>query len=253
MNKINEPLPTELNSSALFLDIDVTMIDIAETPSEEIVPPGLPDQLAAISLRMGGALALVSGRSIRSIDELFDPYRFPAAGLHGTEIRHERNGEIDRSAVDKNALDGARRELGGLARKWPGMIVEDKGIAIAVHYRQAPEARPDVDHLVETVLTQLGQGWARQDGKMVVEIHPGASSKGTAIARLMAVAPFKGRRPIAVGDDLTDENMFEFVNMTAGRSIRVGTLAHASVARSSVDSANSIRRWISQLAQSRPD
>jgi trehalose 6-phosphate phosphatase len=253
MNKINETLPTDLNSSALFLDIDGTLIDIAETPREVIVPRELPEQLAALSLRLGGALALVSGRSINSIDELFHPYRFPAAGLHGTEIRHERNGEIDRSVVDRNALDGARRDLEDLARKWPGTIVEDKGIAIAVHYRRAPEARSHVDHLIEAVLTQLGQGWARQDGKMVVEIHPGASSKGTAIARLMGGAPFKGRRPIAVGDDLTDEKMFEFVNMTAGRSIKVGMSAHASVARSSVDSANSIRRWISQLAQSRPD
>lgn len=249
MNEINESLPTDLKSWALFLDVDGTLIDIAETPRDVTVPRELPEQLAELSSRLDGALALVSGRSINSIDELFDPYRFPAAGLHGTEIRRERNGEIDRSVLDENSLEGARRELEDLARKWPGMIVEDKGIAIAVHYRRVPEARSQVDHLIETLLVQLGRGWARQDGKMVVEIHPSESSKGTAIAKLMSVSPFKGRSPIAVGDDLTDEKMFEFVNMTSGRSIKVGTSTHASVARFSVDSANSIRHWIAQLAQ----
>ncbi|ATU93166.1 trehalose-phosphatase [Phyllobacterium zundukense] len=248
MNATSEPLPTDLESWAIFLDIDGTLIDIAETPGAVIVPHALPGQLAELSLRLDGALALVSGRSINSIDELFAPYRFPAAGLHGTEIRREENGEIDRKILEENQLDVARQKLEDLAKKVPDIIVEDKGIAIAVHYRQVPEAFSQVDHLVDTLLVQLGLGWARQDGKMVVEIHPSASSKGTAIAKLMSASPFKGRSPIAVGDDLTDEKMFEFVNSTSGRSIKVGTSAHASVARFSVDSANTIRDWISELA-----
>jgi trehalose 6-phosphate phosphatase len=251
MKKINDVLPTDLKPWALFLDIDGTLIDIAETPDRVFVPPELPAQLAELASRLEEALALVSGRSIDSIDKLFYPHQFPAAGLHGTEIRSKRNGEINRGILDEGRLDTAREELKGLATKWPGMLVEDKGIAIAVHYRQAPEAFSQVDAQVEALLTQLGSGWARQDGKMVVEIHPSESNKGTAAAKLMNVPPFSGRIPIAIGDDLTDERMFEFVNKTGGRSIKVGTSTDASLARFQVDSASTIRHWISQLAHSR--
>lgn len=249
MNDINETLPTDLKPWALFLDIDGTLIDIAETPDDVVVPLELPQQLAEVSSRLDGAMALVSGRSIRSIDALFSPYQFAAAGLHGTEIRRERNGQIDRKIVEGASLDDARRELAGLAERWPGMIIEDKEISIAVHYRQVPEAFSQVDSHVDTLLRKLGPAWVRQDGKMVVEIHSNASSKGTAIAELMTVSPFIGRKPIAIGDDLTDETMFEFVNSTAGRSIKVGTSAHASLAKFSVGSASTIRHWISQLSQ----
>lgn len=251
MNEISEILPTDLRPWALFLDIDGTLIDIAETPDRVFVPYELPEQLAELSSRLEGALALVSGRSIESIDKLFDPYRFPAAGLHGTEIRSRGNGEIDRGILDEWRLDGARQELNDLARNWPGMIVEDKGIAIAVHYRQAPEAFSQVDARIGTLLEQIGSGWVRQDGKMVVEIHPGESNKGTAAAKLMNVTPFSGRIPIAIGDDLTDERMFEYVNKAGGRSIKVGTSTDASLATFQVDSARTIRHWISQLAYSR--
>lgn len=249
MNKINETLPSDLKSTALFLDIDGTLIDIAETPDAVIVPGQLPEQLAELSLRLDGALALVSGRSISSIDRLFAPFRFPAAGLHGTEIRTHLNGEIDCEMLEKSNLDRARRVLEGLAQQWPGMIVEDKGIAIAVHYRQVPEAAKDVDRAIDKALLELGHDWTRQDGKMVVEVHPAASNKGTAIAKLMSAKPFKGRRPIAVGDDLTDEAMFKFVNAASGNSIRVGTRAPASAAVSVVDSTATVRDWLFRLAQ----
>jgi trehalose 6-phosphate phosphatase len=249
MNEIDEALPTDIKPWALFLDIDGTLIDIAETPGDVFVPPELPDQLAKISASLDGALALVSGRSIDTIDELFGPYQFPAAGLHGTEIRYERYGRIDRSIGDEGSLNDARRELEGLAKKWSGMIVEDKRVAIAVHYRQVPEAVSQVDAYVERLLVQLGRGWTRQDGSMVVEIHPSETNKGTAIAKLMSVSPFSGRSAIAIGDDLTDEMMFEFVNRTGGRSIKVGTSAHKSVAKFQVNSASNVRHWILQLAR----
>ncbi len=253
MNEINETLPTDLTSCAVFLDIDGTLIDIAETPDQVIVPHHLPEQLAKVSLRLNGALALISGRSIGSIDELFAPFRFPAAGLHGTEIRTQQGGEIECDIVDEGYLSSARQHLERLAKQWPGLIVEDKDVAIAVHYRRVPEAAAHVDRVVESVLLELGSGWTRQDGKMVVEVHPSASNKGAAIAKLMSAVPFKGRHPIAVGDDLTDERMFEFVNGKSGRSIKVGASSHASVANFAVESAARVRDWISRLAKANLD
>ncbi len=253
MNEINEKLPSDLRSCAVFLDVDGTLIDIAETPDQVIMPHHLPEQLAEVSLILNGALALISGRSIGSIDELFAPFRFPAAGLHGTEIRAQQDGEIDFERVDGAHLSSARQYLEPLAKHWPGLIVEDKGIAIAVHYRQAPEAASHVDRIVEGVLLELGSRWTRQDGKMVVEIHPSTSNKGAAIAKLMSAAPFKGRRPIAVGDDLTDETMFKFVNGISGRSIKVGASPHVSVANFAVDSPANVRDWISRLVQTNRD
>ena len=250
MHEVSKALPMEAGMWALFLDVDGTLIDIAETPDSVDVPPELPRQVAALSQSLDGALAMVSGRSIAAIDALFDPFRFAAAGLHGMEIRSSPDGPVERVAVNGDDLGAARRKLDDLAQAWPGMIVEDKDIGFAVHYRKAPDAANDVDRLVDALLAQMGREWMRQDGKMVVEIRPSGTNKGDAVARLMATARFRGRFPITIGDDLTDEMMFAYANDALGRSIRVGTGAHSSLAQFTVESPRSIREWIARLAHS---
>ncbi|MEK1889424.1 MAG: trehalose-phosphatase [Phyllobacterium sp.] len=250
MRDVSEALPAKIASWALFLDVDGTLIDIAATPDGVVVPRALPEHINQLTSALNGALALVSGRSINSIDTLFVPYRFAAAGSHGAELRSELNGPVERAAVDERDLDEARRELDDLSRTWPGVIVEDKGISLAVHYRQAEAAQGEVNQRVADLLAWLGPTWTRQDGKMVVEIRPNGTSKGDAVARLMASHPFQGRLPITVGDDLTDEAMFAYANGVGGRSVRVGSVDNRTEAQFTVASPQSIRQWIARVSAS---
>lgn len=252
MDEINEALPMASGAWALFLDVDGTLIDIAETPDAVQVPAELPQQIARLSESLSGALALVSGRSIASLDALFEPYLFPAAGLHGMEMRSAADGSVKRPTIDQDELGVARHTLGDLAQRWPGIIVEDKKIGFAVHYRLAPQAAGEVDRSIEALLLRLGPDWTRQDGKMVVEIRPSGTSKADAVARLMSAAPFLGRTPIAVGDDLTDETMFAYANGVRGRSVKVGISQHPTLAQFNVKSPQAIREWIARLAATSP-
>ncbi|EJN01682.1 trehalose-phosphatase [Phyllobacterium sp. YR531] len=247
--EIKDVLPTDLRAWALFLDIDGTLIDLAPTPNGIIVPEVLPEHLSSLYKQLDGAMALVTGRSIESADAMFAPFQFPIAGMHGSEVR-DGVGHQATKLIDRLALDEARQELEKLTLRWPQTIIEDKGLAIAVHYRQVPEAERAVQATLSTIHSKLGDGWKLQSGKMVVELLPSGTDKGSAIADFMSTAPYKGRRPLAIGDDLTDEAMFRFVNGSNGRSVRVGTPLFQSDAQYEVNSANDVRSWIAALANS---
>ncbi|TXR48765.1 trehalose-phosphatase [Phyllobacterium endophyticum] len=239
------PLPSSLDGWALFIDIDGTLIDLATTPESIVVPPDLPDQLMKLSRKVGGALALVTGRSIAAVDTMFAPHHFTVAGLHGAEIRRE-NADILRHGLNAEALDRPRLVLQDFARHWPGMVIEDKGLGLSVHYRQAPEAATAAAHAVDRVVKDLGYGWKRQDGKMVVEIGPAGTSKGIAVAHFMETAPYAGRKFLVIGDDLTDETMFHYAREAGGRSIRVGDPPFESIAEFKLESASDVRSWIAR-------
>lgn len=239
-------LPVNLREWAVFLDVDGTLIDLASTPTGIVIPEELPAQLFALSGLVGGAMALVTGRSIKSADSMFAPYQFTIAGMHGSEVRSS-SGEISRKMIDRTALDQARQELEKLTARWPQAIIEDKGLAIAMHYRLVPEAERAVQATMSTIHSRLGDGWKLQSGKMVVELLPSGTDKGSAIADFMSMPPFKGRKPLAIGDDLTDEAMFHFVNASNGRSVRVGEALFQSEARHKVQSANEVRAWIAAV------
>lgn len=243
-----DALPNNLSEWAVFIDIDGTLIDLAATPTGIHIPPELPAQLLTVSQRAKGAMALVTGRAIESVDAMFHPHQFVVAGMHGFEVR-DASGAIHRKSVDKVSLDVARQQLAGLAVHWPGLIVEDKGLAVAVHYRQVPEAADAVHAAMEALQTTLGEAWKRQDGKMVVELHPAGANKGAAVSDFMAAPPFKGKKPLVIGDDLTDEAMFDFANSSGGRSVRVGDSIYPSAAKLKVGSANDVRCWIASLAK----
>jgi len=213
-------LPQWRDDWALFLDVDGTLLKIAAAPDAVSVPQRLIDLLAKLGERLGGALALVSGRLIVDIDGLFAPLRLPVAGAHGAE-RRAASGRLQRRD-DSDALVAAKRRLAEWTAAHPGTLLEDKGSALALHYRQAPAFEAAAKHAVADALLAAGPDFHLQEGKKVLEIRADGVGKGRAIAAFMSEPPFAGRLPVFVGDDLTDEAGFETVNRLGGHSIAVG-------------------------------
>jgi trehalose 6-phosphate phosphatase len=235
-----------LNSLALFLDIDGTLLEIAETPRSVSVDPDLKDLLSALHSRTDGALALVSGRRIAEMDALFRPLALSVAGLHGFERRSACGTHEHRRVPSTAALEGARRAMLELANQHSGLLVEDKRFALALHYRLAP----DLQDLVASTMTRIAEDarpeFELQMGKMVAELRPAGANKGAAVAQFMREAPFSGRRPVYVGDDLTDESAFEWVNEAGGLSIAVN-VPGATAAREKLESVAAVRTWLAEL------
>ncbi|MCU0977346.1 MAG: trehalose-phosphatase [Steroidobacteraceae bacterium] len=237
------PRPTHQvgGAPALFLDVDGTLLDIAEAPDRVSVPARVVDLLARLAAR-GGALALVSGRSIRDLDGLLAPLRLPCAGLHGAE-RRDAGGRMHRLRVN-GALDGARAALSDFCRDHPGTLLEDKGAALALHYRLAPQAEAAARRTVAALVSRLAPDFQLQQGKCVLELKPAGASKARAIGDFMAEPPFAGRIPVFVGDDATDEDGFRAVNAHGGLSVRVGP-ASDTAARASLDGVADVLDWLS--------
>lgn len=229
----------------MFLDVDGTILEIAETPQAVHVPESLKILLNALCLRLDGALALVSGRSIADLDRLFAPFRFCVAGVHGSE-RREPAGCVVHGQVDGAVLDGARGELATLVSEFPGLLLEDKQVALAVHFRRAPELRTSVRERMAELTARLGPEFVLQPGKCVFEIRPAAWTKATAIEKFMERPPFSGRTPIFVGDDSTDEAGFAWVNGNDGLSIRVGGALH-TIAQYSFESVPETHAWLRSI------
>lgn len=236
----------EPSNWALFLDIDGTLIDLAETPEAIVVPEGLPDHLAAVSARLGGALALVTGRALPFADKLFQPLTLPIAGLHGAE-RRRSDGTVDLVEED-DAFLSLKRSLARVTADWEGVIIEDKGAAVAAHYRQAPQWQQSLEAVMQSALEEAGENYALQRGKMVIEIRPARASKGAAIEAFLGEEPFKGRKPITVGDDLTDEAMFKVANQLGGLSIRIGEPEVETAAQFIIPSASALRMILKDLS-----
>ncbi|MET7244120.1 trehalose-phosphatase [Methylobacterium sp. EM32] len=207
---------------ALFLDFDGTLVEIAPRPDGVVVPPTLPPGLAQLRTRLGGALALVTGRPIATIDGFLDPERFDTAGLHGVEQR--RGGRIvGGDPADHPALRAGVATLQQAVVDLDGVLIEDKGCSVAVHWRLANDAdAARAQSAAASVAGILGEAYRLQQGKAVAEILPASATKGHAIRAFLREAPYAGRRAIFIGDDLTDEKAFVPVNEDGGISIRVG-------------------------------
>ena len=216
------PVPARLTGDcwAFFLDVDGTLIDIADAPDLVQVGEQLPRLLGSVSRASGGALALVSGRALSDLDALFSPLVLPAAGLHGAE-RRDALGRMHVPPRDP-ALAGAAARLVEWAARRPGTLVENKGGALALHYRMAPAEAPAARDQVTRVLADLGDDYALQAGKFVLEIKPRGASKARAIDEFMTEPPFAGRRPVFIGDDVTDEDGFHSVRRLGGIAVVVG-------------------------------
>jgi len=206
--------------SALFLDVDGTLLDIAERPDAVVVPARLSRTLAVLHDRLGGALALVSGRPVKALDRLFAPLRLPAAGVHGAQWRLRPGGTIAQP-TSGTLSPAVRGRLMALARAHPGVLVEDKGCSLALHYRSAPLARPSL----AAALKELLRGAADLrllPGKRVFEVVAGGSDKSAALQRFLDQAPFAGRSPVYLGDDVTDEPALALCVRLGGLALAVG-------------------------------
>ena len=236
-------IPTSADGWAFFLDLDGTLIDIAATPEAVVIPAELPDLLMRLSRRAGGALALVSGRPIASLDRFLAPARLPSAGIHGAEIRLPDGSEETLSAPD---LEGVRPQLHALAARHD-LLIEQKSVSVTVHYRSRPELGPALEADIRAIISGY-PGLTVQPGKMMVEVRPAGIDKGGALRRFMEAPPFAGRRPLAVGDDLTDEHMFSVAVELGGLAVRVGHDGRETAAAAQLDGPQSVRSWLSNLA-----
>lgn len=238
-------LPTPSSDWAWFLDVDGTLLEIAATPTGVRAPADLVAILARLDRAHGGAVALVSGRALGDLDRIFAPLHPPAAGLHGLE-RRAASGELFRHAGETD-LGPTRAALEEFASTRPGVIVEDKGVTLAVHYRQAPGQAEAAGRLVHGLADRLGPEYHVQRGKMVLEIKPRSSQKGDAVREFMAEPPFAGRLPVFVGDDITDEDAFSVVNAMGGHSVRVGE-DEPTAAAWRLESVGALRGWLRAAA-----
>jgi trehalose 6-phosphate phosphatase len=229
---------------ALFLDVDGTLIDIAPHPDAVRVPPGLAGLLGDVSARFGGALALVSGRTVARLDALFAPLVLPAAGVHGAELRLDAAGPVASSV--QPFPERLRQGLGELARRFDGVFTEDKTSAIAVHYRAAPDAGALLGPEIAALVEAFGRGYAVLPGQMVFEVKPALHDKGTAVAAFLEQPAFAGRRPVFVGDDVTDEAGFAAARAHGGAAVSVGRrLPDVDIV---LADAGAVRDWLAGLA-----
>ena len=230
--------------TALFLDVDGTLLDIQEEPSSVRANTELIAMLERIASELDGALALVSGRSLPEIDRVFAPSAFPAAGAHGSEIR------VAGKALDgdppPNVPEGVRQEAQAFAEDHDGLLLEHKSNGFSLHYRRVPELETASRDFARGLLARLGDDFRLIDGKKVLEIAPRAHSKGEAIRTLLEHEPFRNRRPIFVGDDVTDEDGFRAANELDGLSVRVGDI-RSSAARYCLPDVAAVHRWLEQV------
>lgn len=234
------PLP-RCHETAWFLDIDGTLIDIATTPGGVRMDRELPKLLTRLHTTSEGAVALVTGRTVAAVDHLFSPLRFPVAGQHGLE-RRDANGNLCIQDADTRRIALARTHVTAWTARYPALLLEDKGLSLAIHYRKAPDLGDAVRDFLTGIAAAAAPDLHLQPGKMVYELRPAGRDKGVAIREYLAESPFSGRKPIFVGDDLTDEHGFRAVNQLHGLTIKVGN--EPSQAQWRLPDVQSVRRWL---------
>ena len=241
---IRPPPPPLHTDCALFLDIDGTLAELAEDPHSVRVEADIADGVRRLVQSLGGALALITGRSITDADRLFADFKLPIAGQHGCE-RRDAAGTFHLCATSPEMLDRLRALLRDLAARHSGLLLEDKGATLALHYRRSPHLASYVRRALRASLPRANDDAARyvlQPGKMLLEVRPEGRDKGTAIRDFMAEAPFAGRQPVFLGDDRTDEHGFAVVEEMGGWSIKVG--AGRTRARFRLPDIAAARQWL---------
>jgi trehalose 6-phosphate phosphatase len=237
------PPPSPARDWALLLDVDGTLLEFAPHPDGVRVPEGLVEDLGRLHAALGGALGLVSGRRLETLDALFAPLQLPAIGLHGLQRRDAG------TRVHAPPHEWAQVCAGAtaLCAKFPGALVEDKGITLALHWRNAPAAEEPLREFASSSLVQL-PGYRLQPGHDVVELRPDGHDKGDAIVAMLDSPAFHGRLPVFLGDDLTDEHGFDAVNLRHGLSVRVGRREPTAATHGLHDPAQ-VRDWLAHAAR----
>jgi trehalose 6-phosphate phosphatase len=241
------PLPRarDLQSMALLLDIDGTIVDVAVTPGSVVVSETLIGSLKELYRKCGGALALVSGRLISDIDALFAPLRLPAIGAHGAEMRLAADAPVSARTADAIG-EGIRKLVAAAADVDPRVTLEDKSWSLAVHYRLAPHVEDTLKSKIAAVMARVGVPELEvMHGKAVIEIKSNHFSKGAAVRELMKHPPFLHRRPVFVGDDTTDETVFEILPPLGGVGYSVERFMRG--ANGTFGSPREVRNWLASL------
>lgn len=228
---------------AYFFDVDGTLVPLAETPAAVRVSQELRGVLEHLYGCSGNAVALMSGRSIAEIDRLFPAVQLPVAGQHGAE-RRDAGGRLTRHEPTVD-LGQARQHLAAAALANPGLLFEDKGLSVALHYRRVPRLEGFVHRTIEELLPALSGAYTVQKGKSVVELKPAGKDKGRALLEFMEEEPFAGRVPVFIGDDATDEFGFDTVNRLGGHSIKVGP--GDTAARWRLEDVHAVQQWLRSI------
>jgi trehalose 6-phosphate phosphatase len=231
---------------ALFLDVDGTLLEFADHPSDVRASTGLISLLQAAQDCLGGALAVISGRSVADLDRVFDPWRPWAAGVHGVEVRGPQG--LRRHDPDPRAVARLRRRAAELSAALPGVWVEDKGVGVTLHHRAVPEADEQVRRAAATLAAELDGAYEVQPGVFTQELRPAGWDKGRAVVELMASAPFAGRVPVVVGDDRTDEDAFGAARRLGGTAVLVGDRPDTVATHRLADPA-AVRAWLAELVE----
>jgi trehalose 6-phosphate phosphatase len=232
---------------ALFLDVDGTLLPFADRPDGVGVDARLLALVTELHGRLDGAVALVSGRTLPTLDALFRPLRLPAGGLHGLELRYP-DGAVMRWPVDREALARLRAGMTAIVQRQPRLLLEDKGSSLALHYRQAPALAESALAAAAGLVAALGPAFVLQPGDHVAEVRPAGADKGRALTALMAGKPFAGRQPVMLGDDLTDEHAFAAAQRLGGFGVVVGR-RRPTVARHALTDVGEVRAWLTLLAR----
>jgi len=244
---MTSPSAPDLRQTALLLDVDGTIVDIAPTPREVFVSASLRGTLERLLGLAGGALALVSGRPLKELDLLFAPLLLPMVGGHGAEIRLTPEAPVQRASA-RPLGQQLKRRLAMIAALGPGIILEDKEYSLAIHYRLAPDKETIIrDAVLEACEALAPSAVEVLPGKFVFEIKSAGFDKGTAVRELMHQPPFKGRRPIFIGDDTTDEAAFAVLPEFDGTAISVGRRIAGAAAH--FDNPSDVRSWLAQISQ----
>jgi trehalose 6-phosphate phosphatase len=204
---------------SLFLDVDGTLVDIAPTPSMVHVPPDLSEILGTVAARLSGGFAIVTGRPIAEADELLRPFKFIAAGVHGAEMRTSSAGEITPLTPSFNAA--LLNDLRNVTKALPGVVTEDKGTGIALHYRLVPSLGESLLLMLEALLPKYPGQFTLCEGRKVIEILPVGFSKGLALRKLASLPDFANRVPVMIGDDIADIGAFHAAESLGGYGLKV--------------------------------
>jgi trehalose 6-phosphate phosphatase len=229
---------------SLFLDVDGTLLELARTPGAVIVDHDLLALLMRLRDKAHGALALVSGRTINDLDHLFGVLHLPAAGLHGCE-RRDAAGGLHIAPIVRDQLAALRLGLQDLVARHEGLMLEDKGAGLALHFQGARELEHVLRAQVALLAAPLVPEFTLLDGHAVIEVKPAAHTKDSAVTAFMGELPFKGRMPIFIGDDQTDYGGFAAVRRYDGIAIAVGPRVKAEWW---LPGPREVRQWLEQLA-----
>ena len=233
------PPPLSLAGTALFLDFDGTLVELADAPDLIEIPEALPPLLERLAEQLDGRLAIVSGRSIGDLERHLGRAAFAVSGSHGFELRLADGRSLAGAAPE--GLAGIRHDIVRFAAAAPGLLVEEKPAGIAVHYRRAPQEEGRVAAFLAGLAERANL--VLQRGKMVVELRPPGVDKGDALRRMMKEPPFAGARPLFVGDDLTDEHAFAAAAELGGAGVLVGA-ARETAARWRLADVGAVADWL---------